>query len=187
MATTFLIVPGYTNSGPDHWQSHLERKYSNVIRVIQNNWNNPTRQTWVDCLNKAIQKTPGNIVLLGHSCGAVSVAQWAASHLDIRIKAVVLVAPADVDAATALPEIREQRPLPSRKLIVPSLLICSDNDEHLSHTRAHELAAKWGSEIIVIERGGHLHTAAGYGEWPTGEDLIEKFTGEKFTNLEAGA
>ncbi|AOM41897.1 alpha/beta hydrolase [Xenorhabdus hominickii] len=39
MATkTYLIVPGYTNSGPDHWQSHLERKYLNVTRVQQDNW-----------------------------------------------------------------------------------------------------------------------------------------------------
>nr|WP_282557943.1 alpha/beta hydrolase [Providencia burhodogranariea] len=180
MTTTFIIVPGYTNSGPEHWQSFLERKYANVIRVIQDNWDSPNHHLWVKRLNETIENTIGDIILIGHSCGAVTVAQWAACSENRRVKAAILVAPADVDSELALDELHQQRPLSTEKLSIPSLLICSDNDEHLSYTRAHELASKWGSEIIVIEGGGHLHTAAGYGEWLEGENLIINFTGQQF-------
>ncbi len=60
-----------------------------------------------------------------------------------------------------------------------TLLICSDNDEHLSLAKAEVLASAWGSEIRVIAKAGHIHTAAGYGEWLAGEQLIENFTGKK--------
>lgn len=180
MKTTFLIVPGYTNSGPEHWQSYLERKYSNVSRVIQDDWNNPDRNAWVERLDAFITQTPGDIVLVGHSCGAVAIAQWASLYAQDRVRAAVLVVPADVDAETALLAIRQQRPLPSGRLPLPTLLICSDNDEHLSLPRARALATDWGSEIMVIPQAGHIHTAAGYGEWLAGEKAIENFTGVKW-------
>ncbi len=187
METTFLIVPGYTNSGPEHWQSYIERKYSNVSRVVQDDWNNPDNKRWVERLDAFIKQTTGDVILIGHSCGAVAVAQWASLYSHERVKAAVLVAPADVDSETALNEIRQQRPLPARRIVFPTLLICSDNDEHLSMEKAHALAAAWGSEIIIIPRAGHIHTAAGYGEWIAGEQLIENFTGEKLLLSEINA
>ncbi|MBP2170814.1 putative alpha/beta hydrolase family esterase [Erwinia toletana] len=186
MKTTYLLVPGYTNSGPEHWQSYLERKYTNVTRVVQDDWHHPCRQAWTERLNSAIAHTAGDIVLLGHSCGAVTVAQWAASCSSEKVKAAVMVAPADVDAQTALQEIQQQRPLPDGNIPLASLLICSDNDEHLSLIRAHKLASVWGSEIEVIPGAGHIHTAAGYGEWLAGEQLIESFTGRRFITKASG-
>ncbi|MBK5013397.1 MULTISPECIES: alpha/beta hydrolase [Pantoea] len=176
MTTTYLIVPGYTNSGPDHWQSFMERKYSNVMRVQQDDWNTPC-SLWVNRLNQVIVGTQGDIVLLGHSCGAVAVAQWAATHSCNRVKSLILVAPADVDAETAIVPIRQQRPLPAGTLGYNALLIHSDNDEHLSEARAHALAAEWRCKTHLFSGAGHIHTAAGYGEWPEGERLFENFTG----------
>lgn len=187
METTFLIVPGYTNSGPEHWQSYIERKYSNVSRVVQDDWNNPDNKRWVERLDAFIKQTTGNVILIGHSCGAVAVAQWASLYSHERVKAAVLVAPADVDSETALNEIRQQRPLPARRIAFPTLLICSDNDEHLSMEKAHALAAAWGSEITIIPKAGHIHTASGYGEWIAGEQLIENFTDEKLLLSEINA
>jgi predicted alpha/beta hydrolase family esterase len=183
MTTTYLIVPGYTNSGPEHWQSFIERKYSNVIRVQQDDWNMPS-SAWVDRLDQVITGMQGDIVLLGHSCGAVAVAQWAAGHSCRQVKALILVAPADVDAEAAIAPIRLQRPLPSGPLGYRTLLIHSDNDEHLSEARAHTLAALWGCETRLFSRAGHLHTAAGYGEWPEGECLFENFTGIELLSAE---
>lgn len=176
MTTTYLIVPGYTNSGPEHWQSFMERKYSNVVRVQQDDWNSPSA-AWVERLDQVIAETQGDIVLLGHSCGAVAVVQWAATHACSRVKSLILVAPADVDAETAIVPIRQQRPLPSGRLGYSALLIHSDNDQHLSEARARSLAVEWGCETRRFSGAGHLHTAAGYGEWPDGERLFENFTG----------
>lgn len=176
MTATYLIVPGFTNSGPDHWQTFMQRKYGNVVRVEQDDWNSPSVD-WVKKLNQTVNETEGDIVLIGHSCGAVAVSQWAIFHSVDRVKALVLVAPADVDAEESLEPIRRQGPLPTKDLGYKSLLIYSDNDEHLGESRAFELASCWGCKTHLIPGGGHLHTAAGYGEWLEGERLIENFTG----------
>ncbi|RVB59940.1 alpha/beta hydrolase, partial [Mesorhizobium sp. M7A.F.Ca.CA.002.04.1.1] len=39
-----LIVPGYTNSGPDHWQSRWQSKLSTARRVEQAEWSKPVRE-----------------------------------------------------------------------------------------------------------------------------------------------
>lgn len=42
--THILIVPGYTNSGPNHWQTRWERKLSTARRVEQAEWSKPVRE-----------------------------------------------------------------------------------------------------------------------------------------------
>ncbi len=182
MTTTFLIVPGYTNSGAEHWQSWMERKYHNVVRVAQDDWHNPHRQTWLTRLDDTIRSIQHDIVLVGHSCGAVAVAQWAAAHHRPQVVAAILVAPADVDAELALGAIRQQGPLPDGRLPLPTLLIYSDNDNHLSSARACQLAANWGSDIRMISNGGHINTESGHGEWLAGEAMISRFSGRELVS-----
>ncbi|MDX7998664.1 alpha/beta hydrolase [Xenorhabdus sp. Reich] len=173
---TYLIVPGYTNSGPDHWQSYLERKYSNIIRVQQSDWNSPIREKWINRLDETIEKTSGEIFLIGHSCGAVTVTQWAAERKCSRIKGALLVAPADIDSPDAPSEIQVQRPMAMSPLPFPSTIVCSDNDEFLSLEKARTLANCWKSDLIVLPGAGHIHTAAGYGEWLAGECIINEIS-----------
>ncbi|WP_206602441.1 RBBP9/YdeN family alpha/beta hydrolase [Chimaeribacter coloradensis] len=180
----FITVPGYTNSGPEHWQTRLEQKYPQIIRVQQQDWACPARQAWIDGITATLAPLRGEVVLIGHSCGAVAITQWAAQCRmrdmpTLNIKGALLVAPADVDAPDALEAIRVQRPLSLEALPFPSVLVASDNDEHLSLTRANQLAAAWGSELRIIRGGGHLHSAAGYGEWPLSEVLINQISGNQ--------
>ena len=42
-----LIIPGWTNSGPDHWQTHWQRELAEATRVEQRDWNLPVREEWV--------------------------------------------------------------------------------------------------------------------------------------------
>ncbi|MBD2784592.1 alpha/beta hydrolase [Xenorhabdus sp. DI] len=175
-AITYLIVPGYTNSGPDHWQSHLEKKYLNVVRVQQDDWQSPVREKWIHRLHETIDKIAGDIFLIGHSCGAVTITQWAAERKSDKIKGALLVAPADIDSLDAPLEIQVQRPLATSPLPFPSTLVCSDNDEFLPLEKAHTLANCWNSSLIVLSGAGHIHTAAGYGEWLAGEQLINEIS-----------
>ncbi|PLR29424.1 alpha/beta hydrolase [Chimaeribacter arupi] len=184
----FITVPGYTNSGPQHWQTLLEEKYPQIIRVQQQDWDCPARQAWIDGIAATLALLTGDVMLIGHSCGAVAITQWAAQMLPMpgagfTIKGALLVAPADVDAPDALEAIRIQRPLSLTALPFPSLLVASDNDEHLSLTRANQFAAAWGSELVIIRGGGHLHSAAGYGEWPLCEVLINQLSGNQLQSV----
>src|SRR3546814_16327297 len=42
-----LIIPGYTSSGPDHWQSRWQEKLSTARRVEQAEWVKPVKDDWV--------------------------------------------------------------------------------------------------------------------------------------------
>jgi len=179
MSCTIIIVPGYTNSGPEHWQSILEMKYKNIVRVEQADWDNPVREEWIDGLSRAIDAIYGDIFLVGHSCGAVTIAQWAEGHASSKIVGALLVAPADIESPSAPNKILVQAPLPKARLPFKNTIVYSDNDEYLSTERAKYFAEQWGSELIEIKNAGHINTAAGYGEWLYGENLVETLSGIK--------
>ncbi|MFD9406063.1 RBBP9/YdeN family alpha/beta hydrolase [Streptomyces sp. NPDC059989] len=173
----YLTVPGYTGSGPDHWQTHLENTYAGFSRVIQDDWETVDRDRWVARLDETVRGIDGEVFLIGHSCGAVTVAQWAATHRDSRVVGALLVAPADVDAADTLPAISPQAPLPTVGLPLKTHLVLSDNDPYLSLERGLALAETWGSTVEIVPGGGHLATADGYGPWSHGAALIERHSG----------
>jgi len=179
MKVTFIIVPGYTNSGPEHWQSHIERKYQRVLRVQQDDWFSPKREPWMQRLNETIDSVEGPVFLIGHSCGAVTISQWAEKYHCDRITGALLVAPADVDSPDIPEDIIVQRPLAFQPLPFPTTVVCSDNDEFLSYRKARQLAESWGASLITLPGAGHLHTAAGFGEWPDGEALINRLSGQQ--------
>ncbi|OKK18360.1 hypothetical protein AMK16_18755 [Streptomyces sp. CB00455] len=173
----YLTVPGYTGSGPDHWQTHLENTFEGFSRVVQEDWEDVDRGRWVDTLDAAVRGTDDEVFLIGHSCGSVTLAQWAATRWDSRVVGGLLVAPADVDAAGALAAIRSQAPLPTVALPLKTHLVVSDNDPHLSLERGLALAEAWGSSVEVISGGGHFATLDGFGPWSHVAGLIERLSG----------
>lgn len=173
----FLLSPGYTNSGPDHWQTHLRNTYSSVERVEHANWNFVDREVWIQELEDAIHLIEDDLVLIGHSCGANVIAQWAETKpLNLKkIKAAVLVAPADVDNQNLPQEITAQGPMPYSKLPFPSLAVGSDDDPYTPLGTLYSLAEACGSELIVLSRAGHIASADGYGQWDGIVKYIEDF------------
>ena len=58
----FLVtVPGWGNSGPQHWQSYWEVLYPLARRVEQDNWLYPTRADWVERLAATVDDCAGKI------------------------------------------------------------------------------------------------------------------------------
>ena len=62
-----LILAGLMNSGPNHWQSHWERKHPEWKRVRHRDWTNPHCQEWVAELDEAIAECQGAPLLVAHS------------------------------------------------------------------------------------------------------------------------
>lgn len=171
-----LTVPGYTGASPGHWLSHLERDLRRAERVEQRDWNTVEREGWVRRISDAIEASDSPAILIGHSCGAVACAQFLASASPTQVIGAVLVAPPDVEDKGALPAIQPQAPLPAGTLSVPTHMIVSDNDPHLSLDRAAVLADTWGCSLETVERGGHLATADGYGRWPYIHSLLGRLS-----------
>ena len=78
MNTKVLILPGWHNSGPAHWQSLWEQQHG-YTRVEQHSWDAPLRGDWMAQLEEAVLAHE-DTVLVAHSLGCVLVAAWAASH-----------------------------------------------------------------------------------------------------------
>jgi predicted alpha/beta hydrolase family esterase len=170
-----LTVPGLWNSGPQHWQSHWEKKHRSWRRVQQSDWNHPDRQAWVATLDSAIRECPSPPVLAAHSLGCALVAQWAIDRGGHGIAGAFLVAPSDVEAPNYPVEGKSFSTMPMEKLPFPSMLVASTSDSYVSIDRARAFAAAWGSRLLVLGAAGHINGASGYGPWPGGERIFFEF------------
>jgi predicted alpha/beta hydrolase family esterase len=163
------MVPGYGDSGPDHWQSRWERKLSTARRVEQDDWEHPRREAWRARLIEAVAGSRRPVVLVAHGLGVIAVVHAAASLPRGLVRGAFLVAPADVEEGE-LPEPFDRffAPLPRDPLPFPSLLVASRSDPCCTYARADDLAFAWGSALLDAGEAGHINTASGYGPWPEG-------------------
>ena len=70
-----LIVPGYTNSGPEHWQTRWQSKLSTARRVEQAEWSKPVREDWTANVARAVNEAERPVVLVAHSLGVAAAVQ----------------------------------------------------------------------------------------------------------------
>jgi len=182
-SASILMLPGWTNSGPEHWQSHWERAHPEYRRVQQADWETPDRADWLRRIDAAILNSEPPIVLVGHSLGCIAAVSWAAGADPMSLARVVgafLVAPADTERESAPKVLHSWRPVPLVRLAFPSLLVASRTDDSASFVRSESFARAWGSSLTDAGDAGHIHTAAGYGPWPAGQRLLDDFVARCF-------
>ena len=172
MEPTVVVMPGYEDSGPDHWQSHWCRRHPEYVRVTGLAWLNPEREAWLAALRDAIRSIPGPVVVAAHSLGSVTVAALGA-HAPPNLVAALLVAPCDTEQPGFPAVIRGFTPMPSTVLPFPTTLVASRDDPWITFDRAIEVAAAWGSLPVDIGPAGHVNTASGLGSWPVGAALLD--------------
>ena len=94
-----LLLPGWQNSGPAHWQSRWEALQTApfaFVRVEQSDWMRPLRGDWMIQLEEAVLAAPGPVLLVAHSLGCMLTAAWAEhSQNTDRVVGALLVAPGD--------------------------------------------------------------------------------------------
>ncbi len=168
---TFIIQPGWNNSLPDHWQSHWQERLG-ARRVENTDWHTPQLDDWLEGLDRAIADAGPNAVVIAHSLGAITVAHYAERFPD-RIRAALLVAPADVERADAPRQIIGFAPLPQRRLPFPALVVASTNDPYCQATRAATFAEQWGAGIQWLEGAGHINAASGHRQWDNGLPMLD--------------
>ncbi|MDY0107798.1 MAG: alpha/beta hydrolase, partial [Giesbergeria sp.] len=76
-ASNILLLPGWQNSGPGHWQSRWEQLHGHR-RVEQHDWMCPLRGDWTARLEEVVVDADGPVVLVAHSLGCILTAWWAA-------------------------------------------------------------------------------------------------------------
>jgi prephenate dehydrogenase len=175
VAATVLVIPGWQNSGPRHWQTLWEQQNPIFLRVQQRDWERPHRSWWMERITEEVKQAPAPIVFAAHSLGCVAVAYWchtAPPELAAKVKGALLVAPADVDRKDSPPQISDFHPVPRKLLPFPSIVVASKNDPFLAVDRAREIARNWGSRFVDIGPAGHVNGDSGLGDWPEGKRLL---------------
>lgn len=185
MNTTVLMVPGVNNSGPDHWQSLWQAKLPRALRAEQENWDWPDCEEWVAGLDRAAKAIAGEIVIVAHSLGCLTAVHWALADGQ-AVRGALLVAPVDLETPDYPPGVGGFTPIPLVKLPFPSILVGSSDDSYCSLARAEEFARAWESQFINLGPAGHINAAAGYGEWPRGEELLRMLLPPPDENSGAG-
>lgn len=175
MKCDILILAGLWNSGPEHWQTQWERKYSKWERVAHRDWNNPARDEWVAELDAAIAACQGMPILVAHSLGCMLAVQWAQSRSPLKVAGAFLVAPSDTEASSYPIGTNGFAPVPMAPLPFPSLVVTSTDDPYVTVDRAHAFAGAWGSRVVEVGKAGHINGDSGHGDWPAGEALLEEF------------
>ncbi|MCX7239542.1 MAG: alpha/beta hydrolase [Burkholderiales bacterium] len=171
--TTLVIVPGWRDSGPGHWQSLWAEQWPGAVRVQQDDWITPSRQAWVASIGKTILAQEGPVVIAAHSLGCIATSHLPA-ELAARIQGALLVAPADPERRGALTDFA---PVPYQSLPYRSILVASSDDPYCPVRTAGAYARAWGSEFVRLQKAGHINVEAGFGPWPLGLALLHSLFG----------
>jgi predicted alpha/beta hydrolase family esterase len=181
-ATTVLILPGWQNSGPDHWQSRWEVLHGDQ-RVQQHDWMRPLRGDWMSQLEEAVLASPGPVLLAAHSLGCMLTAAWAAhSRNTHRVVGALLVAPGDPEREELRAALNSWSPVVLQALPFPSVLLGSHDDPYCSFGRAQQFAGAWGADFVDYGHTGHINAESGLGDWPQGRVLLNQFMDLKKEN-----
>ena len=166
---TVLIVPGWRNSGPGHWQSLWAEQLPNALRVEQDDWLAPLLKPWVQRLADTIDRVQGPVVVVAHSLGCIATSHLPASATR-QIVGALLVAPADPERRAVLSDFA---PVPYQPLPYRHILVASDNDPYCPVRLAGAYARAWGSEFLRLPGAGHINLESGHGHWPLGLALLQ--------------
>lgn len=175
-APTVLLLPGWQDSGPQHWQSAWERRHG-CLRVVQHDWMRPLRGDWIARLEEVVLDLPGSgrrdIVLAAHSLGCLLTAAWAArTSQAARIRGALLVAPGDPQLPHLAGALHSWSPVELSRLPFPSVLVASQDDPYCSLARARSFAQAWGARFVDYGRRGHVNSDSGLGDWDEGWQML---------------
>ncbi|MGQ3052735.1 MAG: RBBP9/YdeN family alpha/beta hydrolase [Roseateles sp.] len=167
-----LLLPGWQNSGPDHWQSRWEQLHGDR-RVEQHDWDWPRRGDWMARLDEVLLENDRPVLLAAHSLGCQLVAAWSEhSQHTARVTGALLVAPPDTERADMPPQLHNWRPIRRSRLPFPSVAVISSDDPYCAVERSTQMAADWGSGVVMAGPRGHLNAESGLGDWPEVRALL---------------
>ena len=152
-----LIIPGLHDSPPDHWQSGLQQRHRDAVRVIQRDWETPDLERWAARIATTLERSgDGPWIAVAHSFGVLALARYLAMKGGSTIVSALLVAPADPDKFG----LAEQ--LPRKGLPIPATMVLSRNDPWLGRAAGQRLAQRWACHVVDLGEAGHINPASGF-------------------------
>lgn len=171
--TKTLIVPGLDGSPAPHWQHWWAATDPRALMVDLSDPDRPSPAVWEAELASTILHHP-DCVLVGHSLGAVLVARILTKWPQLKVRAALLVAPAETRGSDRIGHFGL---IAERPLGVHARLVASRNDPWMSFARAASLARSWEADLVDLGHAGHINVASGFGPWPGGKRLRDDLLG----------
>lgn len=158
--SSVIVVPGLHDSGPQHWQSVWQRRFTNAVRVEQAHWDRPDLSRWSANVERVLD-TVDDCWIVAHSFGCLATVHALARRGDAQgnVRGIFLVAPADPDKFGIAAR------LPSSPLAVPGRLVASLTDPWLAWSRAVVWAERWQLPALCAGDAGHINVESGHGAW----------------------
>ena len=166
---SIVIIPGWRDSPPGHWQSLWAEQLPGAVRVQQDDWVSPAREAWVASITQTILAQAKPVVIAAHSLGCIATAHLP-PEATAHIAAALLVAPADPERRGVLADFA---PVPYQRLPYRSIIVASNTDPFCPVRTAGAYARAWGSEFVRLQDAGHINLEAGFGPWPLGLALLQ--------------
>ena len=183
-----LVLPGYMNSGPGHWQTRWEEVHAGFARVSMADWMHPDCDAWCRTLEAALSAGSaehadaageGGVLLAAHSLGCLTIAHWAARHASAatlaKVAGALLVAVPDPHGPEFPRDAHGFDPVPLEPApVLPfaSIVIASRDDPYGGLAFSERCARAWGSRWIEIGARGHINAESGLGDWPQGYEWL---------------
>lgn len=156
-----LVVPGLHDSGPGHWQTWLQARHHDAVRVRQRDWHEAQLERWSQRIDHTLALHPGSgFVAVAHSFGCLALADHLGRNRDSPVRAALLVAPAEPDRFGLGSR------LPPQRLPVSTTLVLSDTDPWMKPASARRWAQRWGCHVVNLGDAGHINVESGHGPLP---------------------
>jgi predicted alpha/beta hydrolase family esterase len=176
-ARRVCLLPGYANSGPDHWQSRWEAADPMFVRVAMPDWESAGLEAWRNTLDTVIAAAEeGPLLIAAHSLGCLATVFWATRHATLeqlaKVAGVLFVAVPDPVKISFPSEEHGYSDVPLVALPFASVVVASSDDPYCSIEFAARCAHGWGSRFVNIGPQGHINGESGLGDWDEGLRLL---------------
>lgn len=151
---TVLLLPGRGGGDPAHWLRRWAPPVGPWSIVEQSDWERPRRGDWLARLEDVVRDQAGPGVLVAEGLACHLVAAWTAHSTQVpKIRAAMLVAPADVAGDPATPAASAWRRPALQRLPFVSALVTPQVGDHPDAVQARRLAEAWGSTLVPAPGG----------------------------------
>jgi hypothetical protein len=170
-----VILHGWQGSPSPHWQAWLGDQLRDTGREVRSpqlpDADHPQLDRWLTALGDTLGGLPDvGFDVVAHSLGSVLWLHHAvAASGTPRPARVALVAP--VSPSTDIAELASFFPVPLdvdavRHAAEGTVLVAGDDDPYTPEGIAEAYARPLKMAATIVEGGGHLNVASGYGPWP---------------------
>jgi predicted alpha/beta hydrolase family esterase len=183
MATKVYLIHGFEASPNGAWRAWLLRQLADrdvyACALPMPSPAEPREAAWVTEIARVVERDrDDDVFLVGHSLGVPAILRFVESApADLRIKGVVLVAGPIENIGK--PRIQDFFMSPFdfaaiRAKLGAATVIHAKDDANVPYAHAERLARELGAELVTLETGAHLNSAAGIRELPSALAALEK-------------